>query len=184
LLSVRFRLSARLWRPSSVKVAKVGGSLDGSKAWALRGWAPFGTLTRRRRGFRLKPVLKLVRVLGGVAWTPRLLDLLGVRVEDPPLQSLPTSRVDRMGNVRVKLRPFAQGARVTRRRETRATLVAEVRAVMVLFATAATTLHHLATGHSHERPLRSFDDLEIANHEGVVDGDAAKGPEFVVLRSD
>ena len=38
----------------------------------------------------------------------------------------------------------------------------------------------LAAGHGHEQPARPVDDLEVANNEGVIDGNRAEGPQAVL----
>ena len=60
-----------------------------------------------------------------------------------------------------------------------ATLVAEARGQTVLRPAPITTIRELATRHRHEGTLGTFDDLQIPNHEGIVDGHAAVSAELV-----
>ena len=45
---------------------------------------------------------------------------------------------------------------------------------MVLAAALGTMGREFATGHGHERPRRAFDDLQIADDEGIVQRDGAE----------
>src|SRR6185503_12330683 len=64
-------------------------------------------------------------------------------------------------------------------RDFAAALVAVLRAKVVLRSAAAAPFHDLAGGHGHECAAGALDDLEIADDERVVDGDAAEGAELV-----
>lgn len=61
------------------------------------------------------------------------------------------------------------------------TLVA-VPGPQVVFASAAgAAIGELATGHRHKRALRPFDDLQIADREGVVERHRAEGLQPLVV---
>ena len=67
--------------------------------------------------------------------------------------------------------------------ELAAALIAEAGPQMILAAAAGTAIGQLAAGHGHERALGPFDDLQIADDEGIVERDRAEGLQAVSLLS-
>ena len=91
------------------------------------------------------------------------------------------ARVDRVGDVGVQLDAavgVAGGAILV---ELAAALVAEAGPQMVLAAAAVAAIRQLAAGHGHERALGAFDDLQVADDEGVVERHRAEGLQALVL---
>src|SRR5207302_166774 len=62
-----------------------------------------------------------------------------------------------------------------------AALVAEAGAQVVLAAALRAVVGQLAAGHGHERALGPLDDLQVAHHEGVVEGHRAERLKALVL---
>src|SRR5262245_47981231 len=52
---------------------------------------------------------------------------------------------------------------------------------MILAAALRTTVGQLAARHGHKRALGSFDDLQIANDEGIVERHRAEGLQTLVI---
>src|SRR5262249_49440241 len=86
-----------------------------------------------------------------------------------------------VSDVGVQLGPAVGVARGPVLVELRAALVAEPRPQVVLAAAARAAVGQLAAGHGHERPLGALDDLQVADDEGVAEGDRAEGLEPLVL---
>src|SRR6185295_508274 len=127
---------------------------------------------------------RLVDLDGFVAGELRLLDFLGVGLDDPLLHRLAGRGVDRMGDVGVELEAHvALGARGDAG-EPVATNEAVLGAQVVLAAAAGAALADLAGGHRDEGALLALDDLEVADDEGVVEGDGAERPELVAPPAD
>ena len=55
---------------------------------------------------------------------------------------------------------------------------------MILSPTFVASIHELATGHRNKGTFGTADDLEIAHHKIIVEGDAAKGLQFFILVAD
>jgi hypothetical protein len=102
-----------------------------------------------------------------------------IPLEDPVLYDTPALRVDGMSDVRMQLQATGGIAVVLFRMEPAAAVVAVAGAVVVLPAATGTALAQLTAGHGHERTLRALDDLQVPDHEIVVDRDAAECPQLV-----
>ncbi len=64
--------------------------------------------------------------------------------------------------------------------QTSSAVVAVTAAEVVLRAAMGAVRRQFATGHRHKRTTGSFDDLQIANHEAIIDGDRAEGLQSIV----
>jgi hypothetical protein len=134
-----------------------------------------------RRLVRQGLLVEDLELHGPVVRLARLLYLLEVDLEHPLLDHFPAARVDGVGDVGVHLLARALGPASPVAAETGPTVVAKARPVVVLPSASGAAFRQLPRRHGHEGPLRPFDHLEVPNHKVVVNGDAAKRAQFVVL---
>src|SRR5262249_2423707 len=146
----------------------------------------------RSRGFprtpdyRLQIVFfrRLVNFHGLIAGELRLLELLSIRLDDPLLDRLARGGVDGMRDVGVELDSGFGLADRGGNGQAAAAVVAELGADVVLAGAAGAALGDLPGRHRHEDALLAFDDLEVADDEGVVEGDGAESAELVAPAAD
>ncbi len=103
------------------------------------------------------------------------LEFLGVGGKHGGLDLLPAHGIDGMGDVGVELGPPVGVAECAVLVEPAAALVAETAPQVILRATVVAAIGQLARRHRDEEALGALDDLEVADDEHVVEGDAAKG---------
>ena len=133
-----------------------------------------GRRRRSRRSGRADGLGLEIVVAGYVARQLRAGLLFLERPDHPLLDHLAAQRVDRMGDVGIE---FGAALLVLGRAalfQPPAALVAVARAKMILAAALRTMGGQLAAGHGHERARGAFDDLQIADHKGVVERDRTK----------
>ena len=65
--------------------------------------------------------------------------------------------------------------------EVGAAVIAEAGAEVIFVAAAGAVVGELSTGHGEEEPVVSFDQFNVANDEGIVEGQGAERLEPVVL---
>jgi len=115
-----------------------------------------------------------------VAGLLRTFEFQRVLADDRLLDHISAGLIDRVGDVRVEfVRSTFDVAKVLRASQTRAALIAVMAAKMIFRPAAATTCGHLATGHRHEGTVGPFDDLQIADHETMIERDGTEGPEAI-----
>ena len=84
-----------------------------------------------------------------------------------------------MRDVRVQFRAALVVAGDPVRRQSCSAVVAVSRPEVVLAAAGRAAVHQLAAGHRNEAALVAFDDLDVADYELVVNGDAAERLQLV-----
>ncbi len=90
--------------------------------------------------------------------------------------------VDRVGDVGVQLGPpivIPHGAVLI---ELGAALVAEPRPEVVLAGTFEAAIRELAARHRHENTLGTFDNLQVPDNEGIIEGDRAEREQPLAIR--
>jgi hypothetical protein len=89
--------------------------------------------------------------------------------------------MDGMGDVGVEAHAtaFVVGAAFDAQLPT--AIVTKASSEVVLTATCGTTIAELAGGHRDEEPVRSLNDLQIANHEKILDRDTRETAQLVRL---
>jgi hypothetical protein len=113
----------------------------------------------------------------------RPFELVGVSFEDGGLDFFASARVDRVGDVGVELGSPVGVADRSIFVESGAALVAKAAAEVVFGAAMRAPIGEFPRRHRDEETLGALDDLEVANDEHVVKGDAAKGLQpFVASR--
>ena len=160
----------------SCRCARFAGSVGAPRRGGRAMWAagPLGTLDLRclggSRQWGRHPGRVLVEIVVGwhVAGQFRAGFLLFIGLDHPLLDHLPAVRIDRVGDIGVELGPAFIVLRCLLVPLPNAALIAEGGPQMVLAAALRTVGRKLAAGHGHERPRCTFDDLQIANDESVV----------------
>ena len=61
--------------------------------------------------------------------------------------------------------------------EARSAVVTETGAEVILLAAASAAVAELSAGHGEEEPIIPFDEFYVANDEGVIESQRAKGPQ-------
>jgi hypothetical protein len=150
-------------------------------------WAPL--LARPDELARLLGEVLLVediQVGGAVSRVLGALELRPVLLEDPRLHELPAPCVDGVRDVGVELHaaPVLTGAVLAilgvPLEEARAAVIAVGGAIVVLALAPRAALGQLPARHGDERTAGPLDDLQVADHELVIDRDAAERAELVV----
>lgn len=95
-----------------------------------------------------------------------------VLLQNPLLDQVSAGLVDRMGDVRIELVGGSFDiVHVLGPSQPPTALVAVVAAHVVFRAAAAAPGRHFAAGHGDKGPVGPFDDLQVPDHKGVVEGD-------------
>ncbi len=129
----------------------------------------------RRRLRRPRRLVVKIFVAGHVARQLRPGLLLFEGLDHPLLDHLPAGGIDGVGDVGVELGPAFLVLHRVLLLLPRAALIAERGPQMVLAAALRAMAGELATGHGHERPGRALDDFQVADDEGIVQGNRAEG---------
>src|SRR5262249_40265162 len=126
-------------------------------------------------------VVEVLEGVGHVALLLRALDLLMEGLEHASFDERARLLVDRVADVRVEPRAPALVLHATIRAQALAAVVAEARTQVVLAAAGGATIAQLSAGHCDEESVRALDDLQVADHDEVVDRDAGEGAQLVRL---
>ncbi len=119
-------------------------------------------------------VAEVVVVLRAVAGAFGFFDFVEILFDDPRLDLFAALGIDWVGDIGVQLRSLVRTPFDVRLFQLDTALIAVRGTQMVLAAATGAVPCQFATGHRDERTVGAFDNLQVAYHEGIVEGDGAE----------
>ena len=124
--------------------------------------------------------IEVVVVARNIAGLLATFEFFAIALDDSILNHLSTGRIDRMGDVRIEFGSPVGIHGFAVMFEFGAAVIAVVGSQMILRAAQMAMGGELATGHRDKRTIDSFNDLQIADDECVVERDAAETLQAIV----